>query len=94
MFFSRVEVTVRTVFARRRSVGKRPQSPARCDCLQRTLSITAMGWLSLHQVLDKQIAKTILALGISLFFVKPESDIFLSSLKKSCEGLIHGWKVL
>lgn len=37
-----------------------------------TPSITTTGWLSLCQVLYKQIAKTVLALGISLFFVKPE----------------------
>lgn len=47
-----------------------------------TPSITTMGWLSSCQVLYKQIAKTVLALGISLFFVKPEVMIYFGPLSK------------
>lgn len=45
-------------------------------------SITTMGWLSLCQVLSKQIAKTVLALGISLFFAKPEVMMYFGPLSK------------
>lgn len=47
-----------------------------------TPSITTMGWLSLCQVLSKQIAKTVLALGISLFFAKPEVMMYFGPLSK------------
>jgi len=42
----------------------------------------SQGWLSLCQVLYKQIAKTVLALGISLFFVKPEVMMYFGPFSK------------